>query len=494
MLCAGYELAMYLLSLKKPMLIVCGKGNNGGDGWAAAHFLLEHNVTLVVVSLVEISQLKKEAKSMFDLFIASKNKLESNTSSYQIVSSVEDVTQVLTEFQPTIIIDAIFGVGLNRPISGLAQETIERINNYQKSSPHCQVVAVDIPSGLSANGQPLGKSVINAHTTVSFSFLKIAHLDDSGINFCGQVICKDIGLKLPDNFLATAYGITAVNQPSEVLEKTNRAAHKGNFPHVAILEGASETRGASLLSARAAMRTGASLVTLLTNKFGETTASDMPELMHKKIQIPLPENALKHFSALVLGPGLGHDQQQLKTAMLLLKIALEEQLSIVVDADALPLLRDLKNNYSTQSIIVATPHPGEAARLLGISTADLQKNRLDAVKKLTELPFCPNATLIWVLKGACPIVLQKGKTPVVLEGGISALAIGGSGDILSGIVAASLGLISDPFDATIFACSAHLAAGRLLSKKFSRGHLASEIADLVPEIIYKNAPEKIYEK
>jgi hydroxyethylthiazole kinase-like uncharacterized protein yjeF len=440
-----------------PFVVFCGKGNNGGDGQICARHLQQagHKTLVLLLDKLDIGELPN----------------------------------VLGRAKPALIVDALFGTGLSRPLEGKAAEVVEIINTWRRDNPHtCRVLAVDIPSGLSADGVMLEGPFVQADATLTFSSHKIAHVSEPGCFACGEVICKDIGIIEPPHEMAhpQALGLLKAQEPAlSLLKPFGPSEHKGAFAHVAVLEGSPETRGASRLAARASLRAGAGLVTLLVHDASASNSYDLPEFMKHELTQPAKLSLPGKISSLIIGPGLGLNVKAQKQALTLLQLALKQHIPVVVDAGALGLIKtpSLKAEKH-QGVVIVTPHPGEAARLLGTSAQAIQQDRVKAARQLCELTAKTGPRVIWILKGACPIVAEAGRALVICEGGIPALAVGGSGDVLSGIIAGLTGRTHDAFDTALAAVSAHLAAGRHLAQFSERGHLASDIADAVPRVLY----------
>ncbi|MES2503248.1 MAG: NAD(P)H-hydrate dehydratase [Myxococcota bacterium] len=250
--------------------------------------------------------------------------------------------------------------------------------------------------------------------------------------------------------------------------------HKGSFPHVAIFEGSIEKRGASRMAAYAALRAGAGLVTLLVADPLHNVPGDMPEFMKRTAF----DTDLTGFSIVVMGPGLA-SRDKMVLASTIFKAALHQNVPMILDAGALELLSELTADDKSDSIIIATPHPGEAGRLLGVSAEVIQQDRVGALNRLLEISNRLPVKVIWVLKGANTMVAD-GDRRHICEGDCPALAVGGSGDVLGGAIAGLWGRADDAFDCARIGVVAHFAAGRMLSAKSPRGHFASEIADQLP--------------
>ena len=289
-----------------------------------------------------------------------------------------------------------------------------------------------------------------------------------------------------DNLLASPRVISATEQPVlKLLRSPLPTEYKKSFGHVAVLEGEPQKQGASRLSARAALRAGAGLVTLLVHDVSGRCTYDLAEFMKQVFTLQANDSSLEPFSALVIGPGLGLSRLSQTRGLLAFDEALKQNRPVVLDADGLSFLKNpdaLTSN--TQSVVIATPHPGEAGKILGTSTLEVEENRLKALHDLCTLSHPLPFRVIWVLKGSSPLVCETGKQPVLCEGNVPLLGVGGSGDVLSGCIAALIPRTDDPFDAALLGVTALLAAGRKLERQSKRGLLASEIADGLSAVLY----------
>jgi NAD(P)H-hydrate epimerase len=238
-----------------------------------------------------------------------------------------------------------------------------------------------------------------------------------------------------------------------------------------------------VLCAYSALRSGAGLATLLIPQGAKTESDVIPEIMRMSLSSPLNTQALERITALVIGSGVS--QSRYDIANEILNYAVRNSKSVVVDAGALPLLSALQWPTSTQSQLVATPHPGEAARLLSTTASDVEGDRIKTANSLLQLSAQWPAYTTWILKGACPIIAHKEHGVVVCEGGVSTLSVGGSGDVLAGLCGALFAQTQSGFSAALLGVSAHLQAGRLLMQGYSRGYLAHEIADALPQVLFK---------
>lgn len=469
-----------------PVVVVCGPGNNGGDGWVTARRLWQNGIRAAVLSLADAQQLHGEAKVAAQQFLAAASNegwsLPNLDPCVQNVSSGKQSTQLFNQYRPHVVIDAIFGTGLKRPADGLFAETIQALNAYKsRSQNRCHVLAIDIPSGLPSDGQLWSAVHIVADSTLAIQFRKISHLCGAFIDACGEVSCVDIGIQLP--VAPTARALLAGEQPLlSLLHVPPRNSYKGQFGHVGVLFGSNGIQGASALCAYSALRSGAGLVTLLIPSTAKVETLIVPEVMRKILPSPLDKDTLERFTSLAIGTGV--NQSRYEVANEILAFALNHSVPTVVDAGALPLLKTIPQNISTKSQIIATPHPGEAARLLNSSAIELEKDRIETARALLEYSSQIPCDVTWVLKGAYPIIAHNLHGLIVCEGGISTLSIGGSGDVLTGLCAALFAQTDSGFNAALLGVSAHLEAGRRLMHIKSRGFLAHEIADAASAVLF----------
>lgn len=464
----------------RTVMIVAGQGNNGGDGLVIARHILQRGGFPTVFLMAESSKIKGAAAINLNIL----NNLDIPV--YPIPN--EERLQSLQNFLPEcdLIIDAIFGIGLKRPVKGHFAGAIALIN--QTPVP---VVSVDIPSGLDSDtGMPKPLSV-RANLTVTYGLAKPGHFTGLGPAMTGALVVVDISIP--------PIVIEEADLQVEVLENHSvscaipyrRAnSHKGTYGHLMVLAGSKGKTGAALLCARGALRSGVGLVTIITpddlNQIFETA---LPEAM----TFPLAgspggystvadyqeiDQILKNKQALVIGPGLG---QNIETGKLVSQLYQEQKLPMVVDADALNLLA------SDDSILakhrgsrILTPHPGEFARLTGRTIDEIQANRLEIARN-----FAAKHNVVMVLKGPNSVIADPDGRVAINSTGNSALATGGSGDVLAGFIGSLLAQGQSPWQAATLGVYGHgLAADQLTEDNdIQSGLLASEIADELPTVL-----------
>lgn len=449
--------------LEGQVLVVCGAGNNGGDGFAVARLLVQRSVDVTVVFVGKEEALSEEARIQKKICENCGIKISTN----------------LHMREYTTIVDAIFGIGLSRNIEGPYLELIEWIN---RQSSH--VVAVDIPSGVSADtGQVLGTAV-RADLTVTFAYRKVGQLLYPGASYCGKIVCRDIGI--------SAQYFTGEENPSNVftytkedlsdIPKRRPYSNKGSYGKVLLIAGSKGMSGAACLAARAAYRTGCGLVRVFT-----------PESNRQVIQTYLPEAivtvwegdsfpeqelmaALAWSDVAGIGPGVGTGEIQRE---ILTHVLTQYDKPLVIDADGLNLLaKETEILKKVRSPVILTPHVGEMERLIGMNKEEFLK---DIVNTVCE--FAKEYKVICALKDARTVV-SDGASIYVNTSGNSGMATGGSGDVLTGIV---LGLLSQgmsPFEAASVGVYLHGLAGDEARRKSSAyGMLAGDIAQEVGVVL-----------
>jgi len=454
--------------------VVCGPGNNGGDGFVAARVLRDLGLEASVYLAVGRSSIRGDAAAHLAVYERAGG-----------VVRMLDTPQALGDLGDAIAgaalaIDALFGVGLSRPLEGHVADVVSLVNHAQHR------LAVDIPSGLDADtGRVLG-TVVAADTTVTMGALKVALASAPGFAHCGAVDVADIGI--PSGVIATQAVRAGLVEQSDVASWLPHPAlldHKGRRGHVLIVGGMPGMRGAGRLTSNAALRAGAGLVTLATA--GDVTADD--SVMTKSLEDSLAD-ALAGKDAIVIGPGLGRS----KLAAAWLGEVIASGIPAVLDADALNLSAGLGEGapaeldadtlhrlaYNVERLrqaagpLVLTPHPGEAARLLGMTAAEVEADRLAAARALAT-----RAHAVVVLKGARTIVcdgtLDDDYCSINPTGGPE-LATGGSGDVLAGVIGALLAQGVSAADAARAAVYVHgLAGERLASELGRRGVVSSDL-------------------
>ena len=440
------------------LLVVCGGGNNGGDGYVAARLALEQGLAARVAAVADPERLQGDAAHCARRFAEAGPGLIEKTLSPDAFSRAD------------LIVDALFGTGLSRAAQGAFLDAIDMIN--EAAAP---ALALDLPSGLCADaGTPLGAAV-KADATLSFIGLKRGLFTGAGPECCGEVLFDDLGA--PAGLYQEVEAGAALIDPvsvSQGLPRRPRHAHKGDCGHALIIGGDCGYLGAALLAGSAAARAGAGLVTVATRpEHAAQLALFRPELMTVALNAPQDlSGPLRRADVVALGPGLGRGEW----ASGLFAKALESRLPMVVDADALNLLAadpQRRQNW------VLTPHPGEAARLLGTSVQALQADRFAAAAAVRE-KFGGTA----LLKGAGSLVLEAQGPIRVNRSGNPGMATGGMGDVLTGLIASLVAQGLAPGDAAVAGVCLHgQAADACAAASGQRGLLAGDLLAALPPLL-----------
>jgi len=443
----------------KQIYVLCGSGNNAGDGYILAGIAKKHGFKVKLDYVFPPEKLKGDALLAYQYSVEQGVACQAFTESSDAILSLD---------HGFVIIDALLGTGLNSEVTGLYHQAISLCN--QSSNP---TLAIDIPSGLSANtGQALGIA-IEAYSTASFIGLKQGMYTGSGRHYCGEIFFGALDVS-PDAFKAVPISAKKLNLLTLIQNLKPRKAdtHKGQCGHVLLIGGDHGYGGAIILAAESAARTGAGLVTVATRtEHLAPLLSRQAEIMAKAVSntgqlVPLLANA----DVIVIGPGLG--QSAWSQQMLL--FALKSDKPTVIDADALNLISQ-NPDWLKHKQHILTPHPGEAARLLNISTLKVQEDRFKAVQALQHK--WGGSTL---LKGSGSLIAHERDLVKLCPYGNPGMATGGMGDVLSGILGALLaqGLSKEyalELGTCLHACAADIAAEQC----GQRGLLAS---DLTPNL------------
>ena len=425
--------------------IFCGKGNNGGDGLALARMLSSLDCA-VTVHILEFGHIGTED------FQANLALLHQTPVEVRFVQNEE-------HFHPIppgdILIDALFGSGLNRKLEGVTAQLVEHLNRSGN-----EIIAIDIPSGLFVSKSSKGNTIVRATHTLSFQVYKPAFLMPENEAWVGEVHILDIGLH--PGFLQQTQSEVELLDPAiigDIYKPRKSFAHKGNFGHALLVTGSYGKIGAAVLSGRSCLKTGAGLVTILVPGCGYTILqTTLPEAMvltddDERVHTTLPPDAtLDKYSVVGVGPGVGQDP---RTVAFLWELLRRYRKPMVVDADALnilganPQMMDLLPPYS-----ILTPHPKEFERLFGTAADDYA--RLDKAREMARKYQC-----IIVLKGHYTFVAMPGGKGYFNSTGNAGMAKGGSGDVLTGILTALLGQTYSPGEAALLGVYLHGLAGDL---------------------------------
>jgi len=420
--------------------VICGKGNNGGDGFVAARKLHEAGKTVKVLLLADPVELKGDASEMY-------KRLPVKAA---IARNEEQLAQAWEVIKADVLLDAIFGTGFKPPASGLSQTGIQLL--WESAHEGCPVVAVDIPSGADADWQArvLGPNDVRApvDALVTFTAPKPVHVFHWSIGY-GSAVVADIGS--PEESIQSKLNLSVTTARDLLLFFGRRLpdSHKGDFGHVLVIGGSLGKAGAAAMAGMAALRAGAGLVTVAAPRSVlPTVAGFAPELMTE----PLEEDsgvvsmrALEYGrleklsegkSVIALGPGISRHPE---AAEFVRTVVAKSKLPLVLDADGLNAFEGRANELDgSKRVLVVTPHPGEMARLTGLSTEAIQKDRIGVARK-----FAAEHNCIVVLKGWRTLIAQPDGNVWVNTTGNPGMATGGTGDVLTGATASLLGQYSE---------------------------------------------------
>ena len=464
--------------LHQGVTVLAGPGNNGGDGFVIARHLHQAGVKVKILALVSGEKFKGDALTNYGIL----KKLGLPITECLDSASLSAVSGPIK--RSGLIVDAIFGTGLTREVTGRFARSIEMAN--EGPAP---IMAVDIPSGLSADtGRPLG-TTIRADITATMALAKIGLVLHPGADYVGDLHVVEIGI--PRSAINEA-GIKTELFDEEsfrtVLRPRPATGHKGTFGHILILAGSEGKTGAAALSAHGALRSGAGLVTLgcpsgiqpvLAQKLTEAMVEGLPETRSGTLSreaMPVIESMLEKREALAMGPGLGLGRETRALACQLIEAV---PVPAVVDADALTALgTDHGPVRRAKGPRVLTPHPGEMARLLGCTTAEVQHDRMAAALSLAH-----SSGAIVVLKGARTVIAAPDGKISINSTGNPGMGAGGMGDTLTGIIGGLLAQGYAVWDAARISVFVHgRAADQMAKLRGNWGYLASEVADWIPHL------------
>jgi NAD(P)H-hydrate epimerase len=443
--------------LARRVLVVCGYGNNAGDGYVLARLAIAAKLQVSAVAVGDPEQLQGTARQAWQDYIA--------------IGGLVHSWHADLLLDAEVIVDALLGTGLSRPLDQQLQTIVQSINDSARP-----VLALDVPTGLNADTGAIMGRAICAHHTITFVGLKQGLYLGCGPNQVGTILFDDLGISadVVQHAVATRLDISIV---TVALPRRSRTAHKGQQGHVLIIGGGLGMPGAARLSGEASLRVGAGLVTIATRpEHVSALIAGRPELMCRGVMSAADlEPLLQSATVIAIGPGLGQDEW----ANSLFTSVLATDKPLVVDADALNLLA---RRRCTRSNWVLTPHPGEAARLLGTSTGLIQSARLQALQEL--LGYFSGTV---VLKGAGTLVGTTGQLPALCDRGNPGMAVPGMGDVLTGIIAGiaaqQINLGNDLSLAARAGVYAHAVAGDMAARHGERGLLASDLFRYLPRCV-----------
>ncbi|MBH0198133.1 MAG: NAD(P)H-hydrate dehydratase [Nitrospira sp.] len=461
----------------KRVIILCGKGNNGGDGFVAARLLHRRGTQVQVLMMSPASELSRDAAVMYRQFVRTAGK-----SGVHLYTSKSLVSSLLRESD--LIIDALLGTGLSSDVTGHYADAIDCINEAGRP-----VVAADLPSGLHADtGAILGRAV-RASLTVTFGLPKLGLYQSHGVDLAGSVSLIDIGI--PQAYIEAVTSHTTLITPASVravLPARRPASHKGTFGHAGIIAGSVGKTGAAAMAAKAALRIGTGLVTVAVPAgVNDVLESKLLEAM----TIPMPDTKARTFSrsaldrlktfittrtAVAIGPGLSTHPETVELVQALMK---DLDRPAVLDADALNALAGRASVLTAcKTPPILTPHPGEMARL----EANATPQSINADRIGTAVRFARERGTFVVLKGARTVVARPDGAAAICPTGNPGMATAGTGDVLTGMIVGLLAQGLAPWDAACAGTYLHGCAGDLAAA--DKGHAGLIAGDVIEQIPY----------
>lgn len=469
----------------KRVLVVCGRGNNGGDGAAIARQLSARSALVDCLLLGRVEDARGDARANFE---AARSLAKSSDSHFRFVE-INDPEQLAKEFPARAhdcLVDAVFGTGLTRAAAGIYEEAIDLLNGRGRDAP---VISVDLPSGLNADSPALIGPAVRARMTVTFTSAKVANILPPASDHNGALVVVDIGS--PRELIDSAGSRLSCVEPSMItlwLRESRRRpdANKGDAGKVLVIAGSRGKTGAACLAGAGAMRAGAGLVTVAAPESSQPVIAS--RLLVECMTEPLAETsggsvsreasgrALELASArdvVAIGPGLGSGDDSTRTFVR--DVVARRERPMVIDADGLNALAPWKDEPkgSPGLPLIVTPHPGEMARLVGRPIEEVVNNRVEVARD-----FATTRSVVVVLKGSRTVIAAPDGEVYVNPTGNSGMATGGTGDVLTGICAALLAQKSgDPVGAAIAAVYLHGLAGDIAASRVGvRALIASDIA------------------
>jgi hydroxyethylthiazole kinase-like uncharacterized protein yjeF len=467
--------AAYESRLNGRVAVLCGRGNNGGDGFVVARTLMQRGIDASVFVIGSLTDVRGDAKTNLDILgrlgitVVEINEEQSWELHFSEIS------------QCSLIVDAIFGTGLKSALAGMMETIIADVN--ASSIP---IVSIDLPSGLSADTPHVIGDCIDASMTVTLAAPKLPLVLPPGEEHAGDVVIADIGIphEVIDGVEGQRIELLTPEQLRDVVEPRAADSHKGDYGRVTIVAGSRGKTGAAHLAAMGALRSGAGLVTVATPASALPIVASMgPEFMTEPLAESL-EGAvvaraidrlldLRH-DVIACGPGLGRDPAVADFVRTLLDRA---TVPLVLDADAITVLAEDPGRLvgREERDVIITPHPGEMARLIGSAIEEVQANRIDIATD-----FATTHRVYVVLKGHRTIIATPDGHVFINPTGNAGMATGGTGDVLTGMIAAWLGQLLDAEAACRLAVFLHGAAGDLAEAE--EGQVAMTATDVIAHL------------
>jgi ADP-dependent NAD(P)H-hydrate dehydratase / NAD(P)H-hydrate epimerase len=497
----------------KSFLVLCGRGNNGGDGAATARLLAHAGANVSAILFGKIQEARGDARTNFEALAslaADASSSATGTVRFVECDTVEGSRKVIQEnlaVFPDVIVDGLFGTGLTRPLAGIHEELVRQVNQLRKPpNASTLVVSIDIPSGLNSDSaEPIGEA-IQADVTVTMTAPKIANVLPPASNYNGRLVVADIGS--PAELIADPEAnLFLIEEPDArkwlIETRYTPDSYKNTHGHAVIVAGSRGFTGAAALCANAAMRAGAGLVTVATPASAQALVATqtMPEVMTTALaetdRGAISDEAMDYFSkfseradVIAIGPGISSEDDRTRTFVRLL--VENRRTPVIIDADGLNCLSPWPGELrgSTELPIVLTPHPGEMMRLMGAMDKSALNDRVAAARE-----FASRHEIILVLKGTRSLIASPDSQVFVNPTGNAGLGTAGAGDTLTGVITGCLAQSVayrtasgrkrvTPLDTVIAALYISGRAGDLAARKFGmRSMVASDIREHLSQAI-----------
>ena len=463
---AAEQIFRNIRTLENRYIIFCGNGNNGADGLAVGRKLIFDNKDVLFILLKPRENPSEEFQVNFNIL----KSLKVNMMIIDDIDKLDEIQHLIEDFP--IVIDSIFGIGLDRKLNDFYFKIIDIINNSNK-----KIIAVDVPSGLDADsGRPLG-SAVKAHITYTVEVIKKGFIEYSALEYLGDL--KAIQIGIPENVKqANDENIYVLSRESysNKLIKRKIYGHKGDYGRAVLVAGSIGYLGAARLATESCIRSGAGLITLITSSEGRKLLSG--SLIEGMLATLEDNEKVKYLvskaDAVAFGPGIKEDEESMK---LLEEIIIDSPSSIIIDAGGINLLsKNKKCLCSVKDKVILTPHPGEMARLIGKDISYVEKNRIECSRAFAKQYKC-----IVLLKGY-NTVITDGKDVFINKTGNSKMASGGMGDTLTGIITALVAQGYSNMDATLLGAYIHgLAAEYSARDRYSI--IARDLIESIPFVM-----------
>lgn len=444
------------------ILIAVEGGNNGGDGLALGRILMERGYSVDIYYIGAVTRVSAQFQTQQNILRHMGVRLR----------------KAIPNKDYSVVVDGIFGVGLSRTIEGLQKKAIEVLNQIDAIK-----IAIDVPSGIDATtGEILG-TAFRADYTVTFGLKKLGMFFSDGIDYCGKIVCASIGF--PNTAIEQVKPRIYAYDSSDMCKLPKRVdnSNKGTYGKVAVIAGSKNMSGAAFLCGKAAYKTGAGLVKIYTHESNRMILqSQLPEAIMMTYNdyegaLSCIEDAMKWATVIVVGPGLGVD---ITSERMLYELLMNAEVPLVADADALNILSNNIELLNTASVsIIMTPHMKEMSRLIGKTVPEIKENRFEIAKQ-----FAKKMGVTMVLKDAKSIVTNGGDQTYINLAGNNGMSTGGSGDVLSGIIAGMIAGGLSLAEAAKMGTFVHCQAGdRAAEIKGKYAMLASDIIECLGDVM-----------